>query len=106
MILAWNGRLRATTDAFLVEAMSCREALTRLKEHGLTNIMVKTDCLALTCAIARDLSTLSSAGLMIEDCKGPLGDLPTCSLQFIKSTANMAAHKFAKAARLDVDCGE
>ena len=92
-------------DAFTAEAMSCREALTWLKAHGFTKVKVETNCLLLTTAISSSTHHLSAVGLVIEDCKRQLGEIPECTTSFIRRSANSVAHTLAMAARSPTDCG-
>ena len=59
------GSLKGPNDAFIGEILSCREALSWLKEHGLTRVQVATDSLLLTTTITSSKSLLSNKSFLI-----------------------------------------
>ena len=52
MVVAKNGKMDAPTETLVVEALSCREALSWIKGNGLQNITVESDSLV-ACFIDR-----------------------------------------------------
>ncbi|KAM7508483.1 hypothetical protein LguiA_018936 [Lonicera macranthoides] len=58
----------ASADSLLVEALSFREALSWIKQLGLTNVCVEMDSRLLIDALKGKTSNLSYFGSIVKDC--------------------------------------
>uniref|UniRef100_A0A803QH35 RNase H type-1 domain-containing protein n=1 Tax=Cannabis sativa TaxID=3483 RepID=A0A803QH35_CANSA len=84
----------------VAEALGVKEALSWIKEKGWIGVYVETDCLSVTQALRSATNMISLFGSIINDCKAILSELSNDSVYFIKRSANMVAHSFARAANL------
>ena len=98
MIGAKNGTLSAPLDPLLAEALSCREALSWIKDLGLRDVCVESDALLLITALRGTSDDFSYFGLIVQDCKRLASDLLNCSFRFVRRSANQATHVLARAA--------
>ncbi|KAL8111526.1 hypothetical protein AgCh_019295 [Apium graveolens] len=80
------------------EAVGVREALSWIKDlqlHG-TKVVVESDSLLTTKAIAGDIVNCLEVGEVLEECKQALQNLPTVAVSFIRKNANKVAHEIAR----------
>ena len=89
--MAKNGFVGDSHEAFAPKAISCREALSWLKEMGLSRVQVETDTLLLSTAINSSLVYRSSIGVLLLDCKELLTQIPFRSIGFVRRSANLSA---------------
>ncbi|XP_060972219.1 uncharacterized protein LOC133038174 [Cannabis sativa] len=102
-----EGRTRlfyGQVEPVLAEAIGIREALSWIKDSRWQDVYVETDCLNVVQAIHCSTEMISLFGLVIKDCKTLLANLNNVSVSFIKRSANVVAHSFARAAILYPDC--
>ncbi|KAJ0983117.1 hypothetical protein J5N97_011372 [Dioscorea zingiberensis] len=104
-IAARNGLLVAAGDPVLAEALSCREALSWIKELGLLNVCMESDCQLFINAVKGEFPDSSYFGLVVCDCKNLVKDLENCLLSFSRRSANQVAHALARAAGFMPDVG-
>ena len=105
MIKVRNGSFPAPSDPLLIKALSCREALSWLKDMKLSNVTVESDSLMLINTIRENFSASSYFGMIVQDCKVLAKDLGNCSFSFIRRSANQVVHAFARAAGSVSDLG-
>lgn len=79
------------------EAIGIREALSWIKDKGLTDVIVETDCLVAVQAIRSSKHMVSYFGRIIQQCKSLLSKLQDkgITLRFVKRSANGLAHHLA-----------
>lgn len=87
----------------LAEAMGFREALSWLKTHNWSSIILETDCLLVIQALRSNVSMLSYFGDVILECKSMLTMSNNVSCLFVKRSANNVAHAIAKASYSPAD---
>ena len=93
-----HGRTLEPADSFIVEALGCREALSRLKNAGIHNVVIESDCLLVIWAVNSQSNYQSYAGLMVNDTQALVKEIDACSLVFVKRSTNQEAHCLDKAA--------
>lgn len=95
-IAAKAGSFPGLVDPFIAEALSCREALSWIKERDMQNVIIETDCLLVFLALSREVSDCSYGGLIIKECKILAMDLVNCKFSFARHSANRVAHCLAR----------
>uniref|UniRef100_A0A803QPV3 Reverse transcriptase n=1 Tax=Cannabis sativa TaxID=3483 RepID=A0A803QPV3_CANSA len=101
------GRMKYTAvqvEVAVAEAIGIREVLSWLKENRWPQVYIETDSLCVVQAIHSSTDMISLFGSVIQDCKTLLASLNNVVVSFVKRSANVVAHKFARAARLYPDC--
>ncbi|XP_060963958.1 uncharacterized protein LOC115723947 [Cannabis sativa] len=93
---AFAGVKTGSVSPELVEVMGIREALSWLKNHSFSQVIVETDSLVCAEAIRSAEVFASSFGSVVEDCKKIIESLSNVSLLFVKRSANCAAHFVAR----------
>ncbi|XP_060959189.1 uncharacterized protein LOC133030460 [Cannabis sativa] len=102
-----EGRMKYTTvqvEVAVAEAIGIREVLSWLKENRWPQVYIEIDSLCVVQAIHSSIDMISLFGSVIQDCKTMLASLNNVVVSFVKRSANVVAHKFARAARLYPDC--
>uniref|UniRef100_A0A803PJ09 Reverse transcriptase domain-containing protein n=1 Tax=Cannabis sativa TaxID=3483 RepID=A0A803PJ09_CANSA len=84
----------------LAEAIGVREALSWTKENAWQRVVIETNCLVVIQAIRSSVQMISPFGQVISHCKQLIIDLPFVSVLFVKRSANVVAHNFARASIL------
>ncbi|KAM6564548.1 hypothetical protein CsatB_024546 [Cannabis sativa] len=82
----------------LAEAIGVREALSWIKNKQWTQVTLETDCLVVVQAIRNPTRMISLFGDVIRECQNLLVVLRGVSISFVKRSANLVAHKIARAA--------
>ncbi|KAL8530819.1 hypothetical protein ACS0TY_007742 [Phlomoides rotata] len=82
------------------EAMGFLEALSWVKELGLSNVLLEGDSKTVVGVIASSIPSLSSFGDYIVSCKSLIEDISNITVVFVRRDANTWAHVIARAARL------
>ncbi|KAM7512094.1 hypothetical protein LguiB_010969 [Lonicera macranthoides] len=95
-IAAKAGSFPGSTDPFIAEALSCRKALSWIKNCRVHNAIVETDSLLVFLALSRDASDCSYGGLILNDRKIRAKDLVNCRFSFTCRSANRVAHCLAR----------
>ncbi|KAM6561787.1 hypothetical protein CsatA_031026 [Cannabis sativa] len=90
-------------ELVLAEVLGIKEALSWIKEAKWQNVTLESDCLCAVQAIRSSLDMISTFGLIVKDCKSLIASLTNVSISFVKRSANLVAHNFAKAAILFPD---
>ena len=98
MIAARNGMMGGSSDPLLAEALSCKEALSWIKELNLNKVIVETDSLMLAQAFNVSADNFSYFGSILGDCQIIAKDLIDVNLVWVRRSANLAAHSLARAA--------
>uniref|UniRef100_A0A803PQ00 Uncharacterized protein n=1 Tax=Cannabis sativa TaxID=3483 RepID=A0A803PQ00_CANSA len=88
----------------IAEAISFREALSWIKNQRWNQVVVETDCLIVVQALRTSCEMRSLFGLIIKECKLLLAELRNVSFHFVKRSANVVAHAFARASSLYSGC--
>ncbi|KAK2636706.1 hypothetical protein Ddye_031498 [Dipteronia dyeriana] len=88
MLAASNGLLAGPLDAGLAEAFSFREALSWLKAHSFSKVIMETDALKVVQALKSRVSDPNYFGLIIDDCNVLLKEIPDCTVCFVRRSAN------------------
>ncbi|KAM6573212.1 hypothetical protein CsatA_017292 [Cannabis sativa] len=88
----------------IAEAISFREALSWIKNQRWNQVVVETDCLIVVQALRTSCEMRSLFGLIIKECKLLLAELRNVSFHFVKRSANVVAHAFARASTLYSGC--
>ncbi|XP_074336956.1 uncharacterized protein LOC141674130 [Apium graveolens] len=86
-----------TVTVEYVEALGIKEALSWIKNKGWQEVKLESDCLAVVQAIRCTVEMQSSFGQVVADCRRELRDSNSISLLFIKRSANVVTHCFARA---------
>uniref|UniRef100_A0A803PR48 Reverse transcriptase n=1 Tax=Cannabis sativa TaxID=3483 RepID=A0A803PR48_CANSA len=86
----------------LAEIMSIREALSWLKSHNFSQVVIEADRLVCVEAIRSFAALVSAFGLVVEECRNMLNNLSHVSLVFVKRSTNRAAHFIAQNSRQEV----
>ncbi|XP_060974297.1 uncharacterized protein LOC133039416 [Cannabis sativa] len=88
----------------LAEAVGIREALSWIKDSGMQQVVLETDCLSVVQALRSSIVMISTFGQVVNECKALLNVLKNVSIYFIRRSANMVAHEFARASVSFPDC--
>ncbi|XP_060970040.1 uncharacterized protein LOC133037193 [Cannabis sativa] len=91
-------------SAATAEAMGIREALSWIKKKRWTNVCIETDCLQVIQALRSTIEMRSMFGQVVNVCKDMLKFLNDVSIYFVRRSANMVAHSFARASIFYPDC--
>lgn len=81
----------------MAKAIGIQEALSWLKVSGLQNVQVEIDSLLLASSLKRPSADSPYFQLIIDDYKTLLVDLNSVHVNFVRRSANQAAHMLAKA---------
>lgn len=82
-------------DPQLGEALSFREALSWAKNFNFFSFCIEIDCQVIIMDIHSSASLSSYFGLVINDCKALLQELPLVSFHFVKKPTNQVVHTIA-----------
>ncbi|XP_074374595.1 uncharacterized protein LOC141715006 [Apium graveolens] len=85
------------------EAMAVKEALSWIKQEGWSQVELESDSLVTVQAIRSSMVMRSAFGRIAEECRHSLRQLIKVSLNFVRRSANMVAHKLARASYLYSD---
>ena len=95
-IAAKAGSFPGLEDPFIAEALSCREALSWIKERDMHNVIIESYCLLVFLALSREVSDCSYGGSIIKECKVLARDLVNCKFSFACRFANRVAQCLAR----------
>ncbi|KAL8146538.1 hypothetical protein AgCh_004316 [Apium graveolens] len=87
----------------LAEAMTIKEALSWSMRWEEKKVVIESDCLVAVQAIRSRIHMRSQFGKIIMECRSYMSQLNNVELYFIKRSANMAAHKLARASHIYPD---
>uniref|UniRef100_A0A803PRY9 RNase H type-1 domain-containing protein n=1 Tax=Cannabis sativa TaxID=3483 RepID=A0A803PRY9_CANSA len=79
----------------IAEIFGIKEALSWIKFNNWQEVTLETDCLVAVQAISSGVNMPSSFGLLVEECRQVLCDLVFTNIQFVRRSANKAAHFLA-----------
>ncbi|XP_019190315.1 PREDICTED: uncharacterized protein LOC109184732 [Ipomoea nil] len=96
-IAAKSGRLNGENDPFIAEVLAAKEALTWIKEQGLNNIILESDCLLFCNAFHSRSVDFSYVGLYIKQCRSIAMDIGIVHVSHVRRSANRVAHELARA---------
>ncbi|KAJ8773831.1 hypothetical protein K2173_008294 [Erythroxylum novogranatense] len=85
-----------TDDPALGKALTFREALSWLKRTQARCDIMESDSLLLINALQSTSFDFSYFGAIVQDCKHLLSLLPSMAIQFVRKSANQAAHCIAR----------
>ncbi|XP_062104835.1 uncharacterized protein LOC133816262 [Humulus lupulus] len=80
----------------LGEAMGVREALSWIKRKNWVQVLLETDSILVVQALRSSCSLPSYFGRVIDECKELLNNMSSVLINFVKRSANGAAHALAK----------
>ncbi|XP_031124165.1 uncharacterized protein LOC116026879 [Ipomoea triloba] len=93
---AFNRRLPSCFSPLMAESLACKEALSWLKDRGLTSVHIFTDCSTLTSLLTTSsTSPFSHVGFSVDASKAIMSSFINCSVSLIPRTANRGAHVLA-----------
>ncbi|KAM6549548.1 hypothetical protein CsatB_021224 [Cannabis sativa] len=88
----------------VAEAIGVREALSWIKNRNWPRVVVETDCLTVVQALRSSVHMISLFGQIINECKQLMLELSHVSVFFVKRSANVVAHSFARASHFHSGC--
>ncbi|XP_031120872.1 uncharacterized protein LOC116024110 [Ipomoea triloba] len=92
-LAAFNGILPACFSPLMAESLACKEALSWLKDRGLTSAHIYTDCSMLKDLLTTPQPTLLSyVSFSIDASRAIMSVFNTCSVNLVPRAANRAAH--------------
>lgn len=98
-IAGYGGQMQGITDPKIAEAMAFRETLYWLKNRNVNNVCMELDVQMVAQAMRRKRrDDFSYFGEIIQDCLEIVKDLRSCSIYFVRRSANVAAHMIAREA--------
>ncbi|KAK3187952.1 hypothetical protein Dsin_027513 [Dipteronia sinensis] len=97
LVKRYNGLLGGPFDAGFAEALSFREALSWLKAHSFSKVIMETDALKVVQALKSQASDPNYFGFIIDECKVFLKDTIDCNVCYVRRSTNNAAHSLAHA---------
>ncbi|XP_019176333.1 PREDICTED: uncharacterized protein LOC109171732 [Ipomoea nil] len=98
-VAAKNGPLPPCLGPFMAESYACKEALSWLRERGVMEVVLRTDCLNLCHALSSSAAEFRSYdGVVVSACRDLMSLLHSCSIVYISRSSNVLAHSLAQAA--------
>lgn len=82
----------ALVNPYVAEVMACREALSWIKDWGLANIRLQSNCLYVVNNLRNNISDLSYWGSFFYECRSLLDSLKLCYVCHIRRTLNQEVH--------------
>lgn len=86
-----------TVQPEIAEAVGFKEALSWIKGSHWNKVTLESDCLVAIQSIRNKTNMISLFGDIINDCRSLLLELPLVKCIFVKRSANVVAHSFARA---------
>ena len=87
------------SDAFAVETLGCKEALSWLKTNKYPQVVVESNSLLMVLTITKAIPYNTSMGNVLQDCMHILRSIPKSSFAFVKRSVNRVAHLLARTSR-------
>lgn len=81
----------------IAEAMPVKEALSWIKNKQWKQVIIETDCMAVVQGVRSSVQMRSQFGKLVEECRQQIKQQNKIGLYFIRRSANMVAHSFARA---------
>lgn len=103
LVAAHCWRREGVVQPDIAEAVGLKEVLGWIKNSGWLWADVEMDSLVVVHAVRSSIVMKSVFGLLIEDCKRLLAELPNVCLHFVKRSANRVAHLLARISRIYAD---
>ena len=97
LVQARTGLRHGQVKPELAEAMVVKEALSWIKIMNWPKVEIETDCLVVVQAFRSKVRLRSPFEMVIDECRRLTQSLNKIALLFIRRTANMLAHQFARA---------
>ncbi|KAL6533034.1 hypothetical protein OROMI_027146 [Orobanche minor] len=97
-VAARSGELFCAADPNLAETLACKEALSWLREKGVQDVILETDCLQLQRALVSNIPDMSYTGYIISACKAFGASFSFISFQHVRRHGNIVAHILARTA--------
>ncbi|XP_019155028.1 PREDICTED: uncharacterized protein LOC109151883 [Ipomoea nil] len=94
-----NGPIRCLSDVHLAEALAVKEALSWVKELGLTKVIIYSDCKNVCRLLNGTSQDLSYAGCVIRECRSFQRHFDLVSFHYVSRSVNRFAHALARATR-------
>ncbi|XP_019195701.1 PREDICTED: uncharacterized protein LOC109189547 [Ipomoea nil] len=96
---AKNGLLPPCHGPFMAESYACKESLSWLRERGVMEVVLRTDCLNLRHTLSSSAAEFHSYdGVAVSACRDLMSLLHSCSIICIPRSSNVLAHSLAQAA--------
>nr|GLL42085.1 uncharacterized protein LOC109178743 [Ipomoea trifida] len=96
-LIAKNGPLWCAQDPLMAEAMAIQEALTWIKQHNLSHILVVSNCFIFCSSLLNVSSNRSYINTIAYDCRCLISSIIGCKIRYIARDRNHATHSLAKA---------
>ena len=84
-------------DATIAKTLSLREALSWVKDQGITNVIFEIDAQSVVLGLHKCLLGNSYLGIILQDCNQLLCAIGNAHLVFVKRSVNNVAHCLARA---------
>ncbi|VFQ80659.1 unnamed protein product [Cuscuta campestris] len=99
-VAAANGGKLGPLDPLLAEALACMETLSWLRNRGIRDVEILSDCEVLVGAIkqGRAFECYSYLGPILDDCVELLSSFTSIGFHFIRRNHNCIAHTLARCA--------
>lgn len=97
-VAGFGGSYAGVVNPKHAEALAFKEALSWLKRKRLNHVHIELDSLAVCQAFGSKMLDSSYFGSIIDDCRSIVKDLGSCSVYFIRRSANSVAHALAREA--------
>ncbi|XP_031101746.1 uncharacterized protein LOC116005640 [Ipomoea triloba] len=97
-IAACAGPISSCFSPLMAEAVASKEALSWLRDRGVSNVAVFTDCSQLRSYLASASPVLSLAGFAIQTSRLLLSSFNSCVVSLVPISANVIAHTLAASA--------
>ncbi|XP_019166542.1 PREDICTED: uncharacterized protein LOC109162277 [Ipomoea nil] len=98
-IAAKNGPVPLCQGPFMAEAYACKEALSWLRDRGVTEVVLRTDCSNLCHTLVNSVTEFHTYdGVAVSACQDLMDLLVSCSVIYIPRSLNVLAHSLAQAA--------
>ncbi|XP_019172512.1 PREDICTED: uncharacterized protein LOC109167898 [Ipomoea nil] len=100
-IAAKNGPLPLCQGPFMAETYACKEALAWLRDRGIMEVVLRSDCSNLCHALVNSATEFRTYdGVAVSACRDLINLFLSCSVIYIPRTSNVLAHSLAEAASL------
>ncbi|XP_031105287.1 uncharacterized protein LOC116010152 [Ipomoea triloba] len=98
-VAAFNSRLSNCYSPLMAESLACKEALSWLKDRGVSSVHIFTDCSTLRSLLtATTISLFSYVSFSIDASRSIMASFIRCSVSLIPMSANRGAHALAAVA--------
>ncbi|XP_019163472.1 PREDICTED: uncharacterized protein LOC109159815 [Ipomoea nil] len=96
-VAATCGKLQCDKDPFMAEVAAAKEALSWLKDLNPTHVILESDCLNFCIAFNSSVIDFSYVGSVVTQCRSIARDIGNVCVCHVRRSANLVAHKLARA---------